>query len=108
VKAADITQPEPIVIGSGPRPRTFHWERLDPAKAQYGAVWGLRGPQGFAAIIWDHPAYEWPSITLCGLMTASYPEGLEHVRRDLEHIVRTGRNDDSDDRISKARFESWK
>lgn len=107
MKAADIAPPEPIVIGSGNRLRTFKWERLDPAKAQYGAAWGLRGPQGFAAIIYDSGS-GYLHLTCCGLWTGVYPDSLAGMQQELAYIVRTGRNEDSDDRITKARFESWK
>jgi hypothetical protein len=108
VKAADITQPEPIVLFAESRRRTFQWERLDPAKSQYGAAWGLRGPHGFAALIWDHPAYDKPTLTCCGRWSGLYPGSLYNLERDLDRVVRTGRNDDSDDRITKAKFDSWK
>jgi hypothetical protein len=104
VKAADIPQPGSIMIS----PRMFHWEKLDPAKAPHGAAWGLRGPHGFAAIIWDHPAYDKPTLTCCGRWSGVYPDSLPGLTRDLATVIGTGRNDDSDDRITKATFESWK
>jgi hypothetical protein len=94
--------------------RTYRWQPLDPEKADYGASWGLRGPQGTTyLLIAGQPYPDWSHRMIAigqysGLYDMESGRGTAELTRDIESILKAHPGNLGIDRkIKKADFDSW-
>lgn len=107
--------PQDILVPYYGSQRSYKWCELDPAKAAYGATWGLRGPHGTTyLLIPNNPYPDWSHCMVAvgqfsGLFDMATGEGLQSIANDIESNLKAHPgNLDIDRKIKKAEFESWK
>jgi hypothetical protein len=105
------------VSGAAPAPvaangKSYPWQALDPAKADMGALWGLRGPQGSTFLLRPSPYPDWDfSIVAVGLWSGlanTDGKGMESIASEIDslatcHPGMTG----MDRRIKPSEFKAW-
>jgi hypothetical protein len=107
-------KPQDIAIDLYRQIRTYHWLPLDPKKADYGASWGLRGPQGTTYLLITDLSYpDWTHRLVAigqysGLYNIETGRGADEIARDIESILKArAGNLGIDRKIKKAEFDSW-
>lgn len=104
-----MTAPAPVYA----RGREYPWQALDPAKADMGALWGIRGPQGSTFLLSPSHYPDWDfSIQAIGLWSGlanADGKGMDSIAREIESLATAHPgNIDMDRRVKPATFESWK
>jgi hypothetical protein len=107
-------KPKDIAVDYYRQTRTYHWLPLDPTKADYGASWGLRGPQGTTYLLIADQSYpDWTHRLVAigqysGLYNMETGRGSDEIARDIASILKAHPgNLDIDRKIKKADFDSW-
>ncbi len=109
-----MTRPADVTTDIYGRRKVWRWHRLDPSKAEYGAEWGLRGPQGSTYLLRRSDLYaDWSHQMIAvgqysGLWNESDNRGMEYLASDLESIIKAHPgNLDIDRKISPRDFQTW-
>lgn len=96
------------------REKEYHWQALDPDKADMGATWGLRGPKGTTFLLLPCTLYpDWSHhIQAVGLWSGLYDMerniGLEGVAKEIESIAKCAPGMIGADRFIKpVEYKSW-
>lgn len=79
------------------------WVKLNPALADYRAVYGLRGPKGSTFLITEDSR-----LVAVGLWSGLWPASAETMQKEIESLRRCAPGmTDIDRRISPAKFKEW-
>lgn len=82
----------------------FTWIKLDPSRADHGAVYGARPGRGMTLL-----ELESGTVAIVGHMScAGRADAEQHASRMLEDTGPYGGNAEADRRISAATFNTWR